>query len=309
MTFWLRSMTLVAAITILIQTGAASQQAPGTTPMPPADTTGMTNADVIKLVKTGLSEQFIVDRIRQETAPRFDVSVDALVALKAAGVSEAILQVMLNLPPATTAPGSIADVPAPSHGLAGAADREPGIYIDTEPEGGSLVFLEPTVFTQGRTGGVLASAFTYGIYKAKWKAIIRSPRANIRTRLQRPTFYFHFEQKGAPFGSGAFAGWLSAATSPNEFVLAQMVRKRDERELIVGEFGAFSSRTGTRSEDTVPLRIERLAPGAYRVTPDEDLGPGEFCFFYAAGAATLGAGVAGKLFDFGVDRVEGAGPR
>jgi hypothetical protein len=80
-----------------------------------------------------------------------------------------------------------------------------------------------------------------------------------------------------------------------------MVRKRDERELIVGQFGAFSASTGTRSEDTIPLRVERLAPGAYRVTPGEELGPGEFCFFYAAGASMLGSGAVGKLFDFGVD--------
>lgn len=80
-----------------------------------------------------------------------------------------------------------------------------------------------------------------------------------------------------------------------------MTPKRDSRELVVGEFGATGTTTGARSEDTVPLSIQKLAPGIYRVVPGEDLGRGEFCFFHAAGAGAMGAGAAGKLFDFGVD--------
>ena len=67
---------------------------------------------------------------------------------------------------------------------------------------------------------------TYGIYKAKWKAVVRSPKANIRTAAERPTFYFYFEQTSSALGAvGGFAGSLSAAASPNEFVLAQMSQK------------------------------------------------------------------------------------
>jgi hypothetical protein len=51
----------------------------------------------------------------------------------------------------------------------------------------------------------------------------------------------------------------------------------------------------------VDLKIERIAPGVYRVTPAERLGPGEFCFFYASGVSVMGASTPGKLFDFGVD--------
>lgn len=165
----------------------------------------------------------------------------------------------------------------------------------------SPVQLEPTVFSQGKTGGIFASAMTYGLYKAKWKAVVRSAKANIRTDVQQPTFLFYFPERSSEFGAGVFAGWLSAATSPNEFVLAQMTRKKTDRELVVGEFGAFGASSGTRSQDTVPMKIEKLAPGIYRVTPTEILGPGEFCFFYAAGAGSLGQGAAGKLFDFGID--------
>ncbi len=170
--------------------------------------------------------------------------------------------------------------------------------------GGSIrasIVLEPTVFSQGKTGGVFASAMTYGLYKAKWKAVIRNPRANIRTKNQQPNFIFRFPSRNADIGIGAFVGWLASATSPNEFVLAQMTEKKNERELIVGEAGALGASSGTRSEDTVPFRVERVEPGLYRVFPEEELGPGEFCFFFSGGAGSLGQGAIGKLFDFGVD--------
>jgi hypothetical protein len=82
-----------------------------------------------------------------------------------------------------------------------------------------------------------------------------------------------------------------------------MEKKVDSRELIVGEFGTFSASSGTRGKDTVEIGIERLAPGIYRVTPTTSLLPGEYCFFYGGGGATLGVGggATGKLFDFGVD--------
>jgi hypothetical protein len=149
---------------------------------------------------------------------------------------------------------------------------------------------------------VFTSALTYGIKKAQWKAVVRSSRANIRIREGLPTFYFYFEQRSSGLGgSGGFAGWLSGATSPNEFVLAKMQIKDKDRELVVGEAGAFGASSGTRSKDTVEFQVEKLGGGAYRVRPSASLSPGEYSFFYASGASTLGAGATGKLFDFGVD--------
>lgn len=285
--------------------------AQGSTTSPPASaasqpaTPAMTNADVSKLVASGLSDAFVVARIRQSSGRAFDLSPDALIQLKRSGVSEVVLGAMLD--PGATATAGSAPASTPIAGTTPApsmASREPGIYLE-EPDGSEPVPLEPTVFSQGKSGGVLASALTYGLYKAKWKAVIRSRNANIRTRVQQPTFLFFFEQKNSTFGAGSFAGWLASASSPNEFVLAQMTEKKNDRELIVGEAGSLGASTGTRSQDTVPIKVDRLAPGVYRVSPTEVLGPGEFCFFYSAGAATLGQGAIGKLFDFGVDGPSG----
>lgn len=269
----------------------------------------MTNGDVMKLAKAGLGDAVIVAAIREAKTLRFDISIDGLVALKQAGVSDAVIAVMQHPERVSAVEVAAVSPPPAGGGTAGAKQPgpldayEPGIYLDHGDGQTPYALLEPTVFTQGKTGGTFASAMTYGLYKAKWKAVIRNSEANIRTRNQQPTFYFRFEGTSAGLGSsGGLAGLLAAATSPNEFVLVQMMRKRDSRELIVGEAGALGANTGTRSEDTVPFKVEKIGPGQYRVTPTEVLGPGEFCFFHSAGAAMMQGGAAGKLFDFGVDR-------
>jgi hypothetical protein len=54
----------------------------------------MTNADVIQMVTAKLSEQVIVTSIRQAPAKDFDLTPTGLIALKKAGVSDAVILVM-----------------------------------------------------------------------------------------------------------------------------------------------------------------------------------------------------------------------
>jgi len=313
----MRGMAPAAALLVVsVLCTAWSAAQPAKKPEPKA----FTNADVVKMVQAGLGEALVVAAIRQAKRTAFDVSPEALMELKAAGVGETILAAMLDPAGAHTPDPRLSSTPevavaAPASPPAGdpndrRASHPPGIYIDLGETAPKLVALEPTVFSQGKSGGMFASAMTFGLAKAKWKAIVRGARAQLRTTLQQPSFYFYFEEKGSGLSStGGFGGWLAGASSPNEFVLVQMYEKSDRRELVVGEFNVFGSSAGTRSEDTVPVKIEKLAPGIYRVTPTEALGRGEFCFFYAAGGATFGGGTLGKLFDFGVDVPGTASPR
>ena len=67
----------------------------------------MTNQDVVKLVKAKVSEDLIIAKIRQSKT-KFDTSVDGLVALKEAGVSDNLIAVMMNPaapPPPPRRPG------------------------------------------------------------------------------------------------------------------------------------------------------------------------------------------------------------
>jgi hypothetical protein len=295
----------------LVAVAAASPiraQAPAAKPL--------TNADVIKLVQAGLSEDLVIASIEQAARKSFDLSADGLISLKQAGVPESVIGVMLGRPAASgpaAGPAPRDDAPAPPSprpgGTPSAAqvpDQPPGIYLEQD---GKLVPLEPTVVAGIKDGG--AGIFTRLIPRTK-AAQIRGTRANLRVTKEPATFYFFFGQpSGDAFASsvtGSFVGTLASASSPNEFVLMQMYvqTKNGVREMDIGKQFMFTDRVGVDSENAVPLAAERLAPGRYKVTPDERLGKGEFCFFYAAGAANMAGGILmpatfPKLFDFGVD--------
>jgi hypothetical protein len=63
-----------------------------------AEQAALTNADVVYMVKSGLSPEVIVNSIHSRGG-RFDTTPDAIVQLKANGVSDYLIQVMQTTPP------------------------------------------------------------------------------------------------------------------------------------------------------------------------------------------------------------------
>jgi hypothetical protein len=252
----------------------------------------LTNEAVLTMVNANLGSSLIVAKIKASRC-EFQTTVDDIVKLKAAGASDDVIQAMVEAgtPPApVTAPAA----PDPNDPK---SPRDAGIYWRSKiGTAAQMVELEPTVYSGGETSGVFASALTNGIHKISLKAVVRGNRANQRITDSQPEFWFYFEET-ASLGPDPF--WRGA-TSPNEFILAKLGVKKDERDLTVGEVGAFGSSTGTPSKDTIPFKTEKIAPGVYKVTPNEPIAPGEYCFFYGGGGQASGR-PAGKLFDFGVD--------
>src|SRR5271169_5361153 len=68
----------------------------------------MTNQDVKDLVGVGLSSDVILDKIHGTAATDFDTSVEALKAIKAAQVPDAVIRAMMNPHGATAAPPVVA---------------------------------------------------------------------------------------------------------------------------------------------------------------------------------------------------------
>jgi hypothetical protein len=295
-------IVVTAMLTLAPGAGLSANQArqssrSASAPTPTASAV-MTNQEVIKMTRVGLSSEIIIGAIASAPHKSFDLDPEGLIALKAAGVNDGVIRAMQGAVPSATPASSPAPISSRSSPARTAAEpEEAGLYVKLN---GTMTQLEPSVFSQAKTGGVFTSALTYGIKKIKWKAAIRGPRANQRVD-GRSEFYFYFENKNSGLSNtGGFAGFIQGASSPNEFVLVRLAQNEKERSLVMGEFGAFGASSGTRSEDTLEFKIEKLAPGTYRVVPGS-LVPGEYAFFYAAGASALGAGTTGKLFDFGVD--------
>jgi len=270
----------------------------------------LNNDAIIKLVKAGLSDDLIVSTIFSQ-AGTYDTSTDGLIALKSGGVSDKVVGAILSKaaggtaaassPAAATAPvGTNPDDPAAAH--------EAGIYIysDSASAGYKMAMLEPSVYTQGKTGGMFASALTYGIAKVKMKAVLRGAHANARVSESQPVFYFYFEETGAGLShaSTPFGG----TSTPNEYTLLKFDIKGDTRETIVGQANVFGASGGTDDKAVTSFTYTKLRPGVYKVVLNGALQPGEYGFISAAGQGGIvatpygGAATTGgnsRVFDFG----------
>jgi hypothetical protein len=63
---------------------------------PGKQTKGLTNEDIIKLVKAELGDKVVIDKIRSSPGDKLDTSTDALIRLKKAGVSKAVIEAMIK---------------------------------------------------------------------------------------------------------------------------------------------------------------------------------------------------------------------
>jgi hypothetical protein len=263
----------------------------------------LTNAKIIDMVKLGLSETIIVEKIRQSEC-RCDTSTSALAELKTAKVSDAIILTMMNSSPAAIGGGTVANSVQNNSPEDAEQSKilsqltEPGIYL---LEGGEMKNIEPSVFS-GSKMSFLGSAMTYGIKKSKYRAKVRGKSANLQTFNGQPTFYFVFnpdyKNSGAVMAGNMF--WGMPATSPAEFLLVQMDVKDKSREAVMGEIGTWTGvEMGARDKDVREYAFEKVKPGIYKVIPKAVLTPGEYCFYYAGNVT--GIGFAGnKIFDFGI---------
>jgi len=130
----------------------------------------MTNDDVVKLVRSGLGEDTIVQAINAGQ-PGFDTSADGLVKLKQFGVSDRLIQLMISKQSGTPAPAAssvpgLAPLPASSPAPAAAAAPPPP---QTCPECGTITSIRE-VKKKGSssgagalTGAVVGGALGYAV--------------------------------------------------------------------------------------------------------------------------------------------------
>lgn len=261
----------------------------------------MTNEDITAMVSLGLTDEVIIDKVHAAGATDFDTSIAGLTALKQAKVSDAVIRAMINPHPSavnsTLSTGQ--NTPANTNPDDPTSPHDPGIYMYAETKDGlHMVILEPTVYSQGKSGGLFKSAMTYGIAKMKWKAVVRGAHANVRNSDSKMVFYFYFEESNAGLGHASFGG----TTTPNEFTLLKFDEKKDSRETVVMQANAFGASSGTDEKANTGFAFTKLRPGIYKVVPSTPLKPGEYCFLSSSGIGPYGAGSAGanRLFDFAV---------
>lgn len=266
------------------------------------------NSSVLTLVQAGLGDDVVIAKI--QTAPnRFDLSTDAIIALRQKGVSSPVLAAMITASkasPVSAAASMSADSPDPL------VPHPAGVYIlrASQPQP-KMERLNPVTANQAKTGGLLGYALTGGIASVSMKSVIPGGHARISTSDQSQAFYFYFDESNPSLSRGASSSWLigpsSPITSPNEFSLVRLTEKKDRREARVGSFNIAGAKSGVMDKDRIAFNYDQVAPGVFKVTPSEPLPPGQYGFIYSVTAGGSGPGFGGagamttRMFDFGVE--------
>ena len=276
----------------------------------------LNNDAVIKLVKARLSDDLIVATINAQPG-NYDTSTEGLIALKRAGVSDKVVVAILKkaAAPATAAPAAQtpASAPAPAAQAAASAPaptaedpddpmapHDVGVYLMTTAPGGKrkMVFVSQAGEESTKTSSMLAAAFSFGAKKAKMKAELAGPRAAVRVTDARPVFYMYFP----PVSSlGGYGGGPDLITSPNQFSLLSLEIKADHRETTFAKVGFGSVSMGSDEKKVALFSSDRVRSGMYKVTPTQDLRPGEYAFISATRGAGSATGTTVVIYDFGVD--------
>lgn len=259
----------------------------------------LTNDDIISLTRAGLSSSVVIGKIRSSKS-NFDLSTDALIKLKGAGVGDDIVGAMLEAKSgrsvtANTAAGQPAmgdpNDPMSKHNF--------GIYL-FEENGGQrkMTQLQPNVSAQNRTGGMFTASVTpFGLGKVKTKTNLPGRSATLQINSTAPVFYFYLDTT-----SGGLNTSSGIPSTPNEFTLVRFNQRSDNREVTIAKSNSWGGKGGLSDEYVVALKAEDMGNGIFKVTPTVDLKKGEYGFYLVnSGNSNTSAGVGAKFFDFGVN--------
>ncbi len=261
----------------------------------------MTNDEVISLTRAGLAGSIIIGKIRS-TKTNFDMSTDALIKLKQAGVGDDVVGAMLETKSSkstggTTTSGAASvtasgdpNDPMSKHGF--------GIYLYEEKDGlRKMTQLAPNVSAQNRTGGQFTASMTpFGLGKVKTKTNLPGRSAALQINTTEPVFYFYLDSS-----SGGMNTASGIPSTPNEFTLVRFNQRSDNREVTIAKSNSWGGKGGLSDEYVVGLKSENLGNGTFRITASAPLKKGEYGFMLLnSGNANSAAGVGSKFFDFGV---------
>jgi hypothetical protein len=260
--------------------------------------------DVVALLNAKVSEGIIVDTIRKQNI-KISLTPQDLVALGTAGASAKIMHELDpslggETPDSVPAPAPVVHVePAPVVKITDLDDPDSphtaGVYLYTEDRSGKrkMVKLEKTVpqTSRSKMTGFLGIA----LY-----AFVPKPNAAVRVSDRQPIFYMYAPPSGE---------MDLVVDNPGQLQLIKMDPQsiyniEGRRFLYAKQAHLFSNPiAGTDPKAIWFFKSETKGPGYFRIVPEKQLDPGEYCFFYFQGGLGGGKGTQGNvmLLDFGVE--------
>lgn len=232
--FCRRSLGVLIALALVLALPLAAAEKP------------LTNDDVVTLTKAGLDDDLIVSKIRRSQS-HFDVSTEALVKLRKAGVHASVIDAMIRSDDGGGTPA--------------AAD-----HSTSSAEKTSLVKLVTQSDTVGLTSLVGESSSTYIYVSMLFWLNFPGLHATHRTTDRSPSFQ------------------LASDAEPRSryYIVRLDVNDKDsDRSLKMGKSGAFSFRASNMpdTEWTFPFDAAEEKHGVWKLKLRKALPPGEYGVF------------------------------
>ncbi len=213
----------------------------------------LTNKDILDMAKAKLSDAVIIDEIHKSSC-KFSTAPDDLIALKQAGVSDAVIAAMTEV-------GATPSRPAvqPAQG----PTRDIGVYYK---HGGTWVTVPPEV-VDWKTGGALKSHFTLGVVKGDINGEIHGRQS--QTAITIPATFLVVVPEGAYI---------------TEYQLIHLHPHKHAREFRTVTGGVFHV-SGGATRDLIPFESKKVGDRTFEVTL-KGLETGEYGFLPAAAGPT-----------------------
>lgn len=225
----------------------------------------LNNEGIIKLVKAGMSEELIVNVIRQQPGI-YVLGATELVALKEAGVSEKLIAAMLD-----KGKTPVAATPAVEGTKKSSTIPGPGLFYKKGAEYFELIQEE----VEWKTSGAMRNIASAGIVKKDLNGTITG--ASSRNFLQNP-----MEIVIAP----------PSGLTINSYVLLPMKASKTDRAFNVGPVNKKSG----LAKGAIAFGVEKVGDGQFRIVLPTPLGPGEYGIL--AVSPSDAASSAGKMYTF-----------
>lgn len=249
------------------------------------------NADCIKLAKVGLSEKLILQKINSEETCNFDLSIDELIKLKQAGVTDNVIQAMMQKQKL--------------------ADKNIGSFSFTYnnkkyqlPNSG-IYFLNNGEFVELNSTSITSANSKSGFVNVKMVNELEGNKANYN--IQKPgVFVFAFDNMNKSLNdsnsnsiknesNNSYENMIQIqqnnllgnsnnqkAVSPNEFKLIKLDVSRNKRQFTGGRISMFGQYDASIKDKNIgTFKYEALNNNIFVISLGVDNNPGEYCFMYA----------------------------
>jgi hypothetical protein len=249
----------------------------------------LTNESIVKLSNAGLSESVIIQKINSSIC-KFDVSTDALLKLKSDKVSDGIIGIMIqkqnlnstatpNRSSVTTISNNStkevkeADIPLPSA----------GIFYQTN--GLNYILLNPTPAVSTNHTSMITNTTSnlIEINKAHSENVINNSKPVFYFNLQNNSLYFADDRdKNLTYlkkGDTWQTPFINPG-SPSQFAILKLDVSGSKRRFLLSKSYFYVAKTkSVVSENSIKgFKIDKLSASDYKITFDQNLEKGEYCF-------------------------------